>query len=144
MSGIKRTAADKNFSDAVRGASDFVCQRCGIDGKHNKGMMDCSHIYSRKHRGLRWHPLNALCLCRSCHAKIADAPTEHAELVKKLKGEDEYWMLFRERGRVAKIPKAMEKDISKHYLAEVRRIQARRNAGFSGYVEIECWLDALL
>ena len=141
MGGIKRTTADKHFSDAIRGASDFICQRCQIDMKHNMGGIDCSHIVTRKFRGVRWDTLNALCLCRSCHTKMADDPPGHAELVKKIKGEEGYWELIRRKNQTVKIPKSEEKEIGKHYLSEVKRIQAKRNEGCMGYVEVNNWMD---
>ena len=141
MSGIKRTTADKHFSDAVRESFDFTCRSCGINGRHQPGMMDCSHVFSRKHRNTRWHPLNALCLCRSCHQKMSDRPPVHAELVRKVWGEEKYYWLIREHNKVAKIPKAQEKDIAKHYKAEKERVQGLRAMGRGGYIKINNWMD---
>jgi|GEM_PF-4342037 len=72
---------------------------------------------------------------------MADSPLEHAELVKKIKGEDAYWQLIRMKGQVAKIPKMQEKVIAKHYRDEARRNQIKRNAGYVGYLEVKNWAE---
>ena len=146
---IKRTAADIAFSNAIREGSDFTCQNegqveglepCGVNLRHSPQTMDCSHVFSRKHRNTRWHPLNALCLCRSCHSKVSDRPLIHAEFVKAIKGEDNYWRVMRLHNQVLKLPKSAEKDIAKHYRSELKRIESKRNAGHTGYIEVKNWM----
>ena len=139
MSGIKRTPADVNFSRAKRESEDYICENCGKDYRHEPHMMDCSHIFSRKHRRVRWHPLNALCLCRSCHQKMGDKPPVHAELAKKKLGEEGYWELMRLHNEILKIPKTKEKDIAAHYKAEHKRLIALRMDGQQGRLELRNW-----
>ena len=66
---MKRDATDAAFSDAVREAADWTCQRCGREFPDRKGReAQCSHFYSRKYSSTRWYPDNALLACASCHA----------------------------------------------------------------------------
>lgn len=51
---------DKLFSKIVRSRGE--CEKCG-----KKTNLQCAHIYSRKHKNLRWDEENALCLCGGCH-----------------------------------------------------------------------------
>lgn len=137
--GIKRTAADIAFSDCIRESFDYVCAHCQIHGRHNTGKMDCAHVFSRKHRSTRWTVANALCLCRSCHQKLADRPLVFAELVKEFLGKKAYDALMLKHNRPKKIPKYVERDIAKHYRGQTAEIEARRAAGWKGYIPPEDW-----
>ena len=76
MAGIKRTAADAMFSDAVRLSRGYQCEHCKVIGMKGAGypMIDLAHIYSRKHKSVRWDTMNGLCICRACHME------HHADL----------------------------------------------------------------
>lgn len=63
------------------------CQRCGM---RDKKKFQTSHIFSRRYHSLRWDPVNALCLCASCHFYVTFSPIEHTELVKELYGKAKY------------------------------------------------------
>lgn len=67
---MKRTAADKWFSDCVRISADYVCEACGIDLNHDRGQADCSHFDSRAFSSCRYRPSNAFCHCKPCHKKL--------------------------------------------------------------------------
>jgi len=51
---------DKIFSEIVR--SKGRCERCGKTER-----LQCSHIYSRKNKWLRWDTENGMALCCGCH-----------------------------------------------------------------------------
>lgn len=51
---------DVLFSKKVR--EKGFCERCSKTEN-----LQCAHIYSRKHKWLRWESENALCLCAGCH-----------------------------------------------------------------------------
>lgn len=53
---------DKMFSEIVRRKG--FCERCG---KTDKSKLQCAHLYSRRHKNIRWDLENALCLCSGCH-----------------------------------------------------------------------------
>lgn len=141
MSAVKRTPADIAFSDAVRESFDYTCCLCGMDGRERPGMMDCSHVFSRKHRNTRWTVLVALCLCRSCHQKMGDRPLLHAALYRDVWGEEAYEQILRDHNRILKISKVEEKLIAKHYRAEAKRAEKLRNAGYIGRIDIQDWRD---
>jgi predicted restriction endonuclease len=141
MAGIKRTAADIAFSDAIRESFDYECVECGINRRTDPGRMDCSHVFSRKHRSTRWTVVNALCLCRSCHQKMTDRPLVHAELVKEWLGQRAYDDLMLKHNQPKKIPKWKEKEIAAHYRKQTRDIEELRFAGHKGYIQPEDWED---
>lgn len=136
---IKRTTADIAFSNAVRESFDFVCCGCGAYGREGRQMMDCAHVFSRKHRSTRWTVANAVCLCRSCHQKMADRPLVFAELVRKWLGADAYDALMLKHNQPKKIPKAQEKEIAAHYRRECKRIEQLRLDGHRGIIKLEDW-----
>ena len=72
---------DTLFSRKIRTIGK--CQRCG---KINN--LQCSHIYTRNQKAIRWDAQNALCLCAGCHFWWHQNPIETLELVKKIFGED--------------------------------------------------------
>lgn len=43
-----------------------------------------AHIFSRRHKEIRWCPLNCLCLCASCHRYFTIEPKEFVDLVESL------------------------------------------------------------
>lgn len=62
---IKRSSVikklDKVFSQIIR--SKGFCEHCGVSDR----TLQCAHIYSRRHKNIRWDKENALCLCAGCH-----------------------------------------------------------------------------
>ena len=136
---IKRSAADIAFSNAVREAFDYDCLSCGINGRHTPATTDCAHVFSRKHRSTRWTVANAVCLCRSCHQKMADRPLVFAELVKEWLGEERYDELMLKHNQPQKISKQLEKEIAKHYREQVKVIEEMRRDGWRAYIQLEDW-----
>ena len=56
-----KTKADSLFSKLIR-ARDEKCICCGrVD------LLQCAHIQARENRDVRFHPMNAITLCPSCH-----------------------------------------------------------------------------
>lgn len=139
---LKRTPADAAFSDAIREAANWTCQRCGIvsltgqmTGKDQS--MHCSHISSRKFLTTRTYVQNALCLCASCHSKMGDRPLEHAGLVEDIHGCVNVALLECREQRVdVKYSKKDKAAIAKHYRDEVARIRKRRMDGDQGFIEV--------
>jgi hypothetical protein len=72
---------------------------------------------------------------------MADAPLEHAELYKKIKGEAMYWELIKAKNTPIKIPKMEEKDIAKHYREETIKANSFRLRGYVGDIEIVNWME---
>ena len=69
---IRRDKIDIEFSKYIRLRENYTCQACG----KSDGLMDCAHIFSRRHAATRWDVNNAICLCRGCHMYYTDHPFE--------------------------------------------------------------------
>lgn len=68
------------FSKVVRSVGR--CERCSSSHE-----LQCAHIYSRRYVHTRWHSLNALALCASCHFWAHQNPRDFAKFVNELLGE---------------------------------------------------------
>lgn len=90
MFGIKRSLADKYFSDWIRQRDEWTCQRCKTEyEKPNQGL-HCSHFHSRRHKGTRFDPENAIALCMWCHQHMGENPQIHCDFFLKRLGKEKY------------------------------------------------------
>lgn len=64
---VRRKKLDNIFSLLVRERANWYCQACSTNKKMEPGTLDCAHIFSRRNLATRYHPQNAVALCRSCH-----------------------------------------------------------------------------
>jgi len=80
-----RNKLDKECSRIVRAIG--ACQFCG---KADYSHLQCCHIISRSHLGLRFRLDNLLCLCDGCHFHAHKDPLDFADRVKELLGEGLY------------------------------------------------------
>ena len=111
--GIKRTPADKYFSDYVRELADYVCERCGDE--YERGSIpgiELSHFWSRSNKSVRWDLENAAALCRNCHQYFTDHQVEHSEWFLDRLGNDAVKALERRARTPAKID---EKEVAAKY-----------------------------
>jgi hypothetical protein len=81
---IKTDALDRLFSQYIRTRDNFTCRYSG----QTDGLMDCAHVYSRRHRHTRWHPDNAVCLSKRWHMWFTDHPHEWADWTRQHLGHD--------------------------------------------------------
>lgn len=81
----KRDKYDITFSEFIK-KRDCYCQRCG----KSDGKLECSHIFSRRHQGLRYDEHNAKLLCFSCHRWWHENPLEAVEWLKTIIGVERY------------------------------------------------------
>lgn len=124
---IKTTRLDRLFSQFIR-ARDVCCQRCHRTDKK----LECSHIYSRRHRGTRWHPMNAKLLCFTCHRWWHENPPEAMEWIEKLYGQDHMNLL---RAMVRRPTKFTQGDlviIERNLKQQLEEIHERADAGSMG------------
>ena len=82
---VKRDKYDITFSEFIK-KRDVYCQKCG----KSDGKLECSHIFSRRHQGLRYDEDNAKLLCFGCHRWWHENPPEAIEWLKSIIGEDAY------------------------------------------------------
>ncbi len=76
---------DKEFSAKVRERGK--CARCG---KSSGVQLQCAHIFSRRHRAIRWDENNAICLCAGCHFWAHQNPILFSVLVKDCIGQEKF------------------------------------------------------
>jgi len=127
---IKIKPSDKAFADCLKAAHDYVCERCGKQGR-----METSHVYSRKHRTIRWCKDNANCLCHYCHRIWHDSPLDAFVWFVDMFGEGRQNILIEKRNSRVKVSKLEEKDIKKHYVEQLQIINFKRSEGAQGYID---------
>ena len=135
---IKRTAADKWFSDCIREAVDWRCERCHKyfpEGIARKGL-DCSHYYGRSKKSTRWCPDNCDALCMGCHRHLAGSRDEYERFKRDKLGEDAYNELVARANSIRHTSIFELKEISAHYRAQFRYMQRRRAEGERGNLPI--------
>ena len=125
---VKISPSDTAFSLCVRTAASFTCGKCG----KAEGRMECSHIYSRKYRAIRWCKDNAMCKCNYCHRWWHQNPLDAAAWFVSLVGESFVDLLKEKRDSKLKVPKTEEKEIAAHYKAELKKLE-------NGAADFQSW-----
>ena len=89
---IKRTMADKLFSEIIRTRDNWTCQRCNksIDQFSSRARqgLHCSHFIGRSRYTTRFDERNCVALCYGCHRFFTSNPLEHHEWQVKRLGTD--------------------------------------------------------
>jgi hypothetical protein len=132
---LKRQTLDATFSKLVRERASWCCQRCG---KYATGQqLHCSHLISRRYNAIRWHPLNAVAHCASCHLYLGDRPLEFGRWIESEIGSDN-WDLLKERAQTdGKYSAPALKDINDNLKASLEAMQMQRASGVQGRIEFE-------
>lgn len=119
---IKITAADRNFSLAVRTQADWQCQHCGKQGgPHNDtAKMECAHLIGRRSAVTRWDMANAVCLCHTCHRDFTEQPKLFTDWVEAEQGKDHWQSLYIKHRTLVKNTKGNRDLVSRHYLTELK------------------------
>lgn len=128
MSGIKRTAADKWFSDAVRLRANNQCEHCGAGGR-----TECAHIVGRREKVLRWCADNAVSLCHTCHRSFTENPYDFVQWLVKHTGEGMLEILAEKRRGILKYNKATRDEVASHYRQEYRRMESTGDRNLVSY-----------
>ena len=136
---MKTNPADQAFSRCVRERADWTCEKCG--SKHEEGSMGlhCSHIFSRRHRTIRWSGDNAQALCFSCHSWYGGNPADSGVWIAEFLGEGHIDLLREKKEQRLKVSKLEEKEIAKHYREQLKAMKAERDNGKQGRIEFESW-----
>ena len=92
LMSIKRTAADKIFSEIIRTRDNWTCQRClktinEFSSKARQGL-HCSHFIGRSRYTTRFDDRNCVALCYGCHRYFTSHPLDHHEWQRKRLGEE--------------------------------------------------------
>ncbi len=131
---MKIKASDKAFADCLKSAHDYICEKCGKQGR-----METSHVYSRKHRTIRWCKENANCLCNYHHREWHSSPLAAFSWFDDMFGETRREILIEKLNNRVKVPKSDEKDIAKHYREQLKIIKEKRLQGEVGFIDFESW-----
>ena len=124
---IKKKKHDTIFSMLIRERANYCCEACGVNKRNDSSTLDCAHIMSRRSVGLRWHPSNAIALCRSCHMFYTEHPFDWNDwCIENLGGDFMGELRLVSNQTVKWLPKVRE-DIYNHMKAEFKRMEERRN-----------------
>ena len=113
---IRTTALDRLFSQYVRLRDGFKCRYSG----QTEGIMDCAHVYSRRHVHTRWHPENAVCLSRRWHMYFTDHPHEWADWTRQHLGYDTVERMAILSQRTDKLTDAARVEIGERLMESIR------------------------
>mgnify|MGYP001590095436 FL=1 len=94
---------DTLFAQVIKQRDQWTCQRCGkkfVPG-HAQGL-DTSHIFGRRHKSVRWQPLNAKSLCFTCHRWWHENPTESGKWAEAFLGREKYACLVALKNEIVK------------------------------------------
>lgn len=100
---LSLTKLDALFSSVIKKRDCWTCQRCGkgfVPG--NAPGLDTSHIFGRRHKSVRWHPLNAKALCFPCHRWWHENPTESGKWAEAFLGLEKYAQLVALKNEIVK------------------------------------------
>jgi len=116
---MKISPADTAFSNCVKKAANNTCVKCGV----KRDRMECSHIFGRRHRTIRWCKENAVCKCTTCHRWWHENPTESGIWFIGKYGQGIMDILTEKRNHRVKVTKLEEKDIAKHYREQLKLLE---------------------
>ena len=140
---MKLSPADIAFSQCVRAAYDYVCQKCGIQkppvSRRGGSGMELSHRYGRRHRTIRWCKDNGDCLCTRCHRHFEENPLDYAAWILERDGQGLIDLLREKRDSMVKVSKIEEKAIARHYRLQLKNIEEKRLAGETGVIQFESY-----
>ena len=133
---IKRDKADDLFSKLVRERAGWTCEHCHkhyLEG--NRNGLECSHFYGRRHKAVRWHPLNAAAHCTRCHTQLGGDPVEFREWIRGYLGEQDFNKLQVMHRGILRVPAWYKKQIVANLKAELDRLLEERAQGKTGRLE---------
>lgn len=121
---IKRSPADKYFSDWIRHRDKMTCQRCFVDLSNYLGQLDNSHYFGRGNKSTRWDEDNCVALCKACHMYLGDKDNkkEYDEFMLKRLGQRRFDGLFLRAHLTARQINIDEKLVGIFYKAAVNEI----------------------
>ena len=135
---IRRDKRDTVFSSLVRGRTNWTCEVCKrYFPEGNRQGLHCSHHYSRRHKGLRYHPQNASAHCYACHQRLGENPLEFAAWINAKIGTESAENLRIMATRISKYSKPELEDIYQNMQAELVRMESLRADGDTRRIEFE-------
>lgn len=117
---IKISNLDRLFSQYIRARAGWRCERCGA--MPDRRGLHCSHIFSRRHKGIRWHPSNAVAHCYGCHSHLGGNPRLFDEWARNYLGEDTLEAMRQESATVSNLTEQDRRDIADDLYAKVKAL----------------------
>ena len=133
MSGIRRDAADKWFSDCIRHRAQYRCECCGRSFEGLVQGYENAHIFGRANKSTRWCADNAVALCSACHRRFTEHPLEFHDFLMRHLGAGHLDMLREKKNQIFKTTAAIRKEIAKHYRDEFRRMTTELDHSLISY-----------
>lgn len=134
---MRRDKCDEVFSHVMRESYNWTCSRCAkYFPVGNRQGLHASHIYSRRHMLLRWHPLNVVAHCFACHQWYGGNPVLGGRWASEYLGAGVIDLLMERLRDRRKYTKADKEEIYAHYKSERTRIEALRKAGAVGIIAV--------
>lgn len=135
---IKRTGLDDVFSQCVREAADWTCERCGLEFPERKSQaLHASHYFSRSIICVRYFPDNVSSLCGACHKLVGDDPDEHRRWMLKRLGEVRYDDLRKRKNTmIVRYKPADKKALRAHFREQLEQMLGLRSRGLIGPLEL--------
>ena len=130
---MKISEADRWFSKCVRARAGWRCEKTGKQFKEGDAGLHCSHIFSRRHRTIRWCLDNAQALSFSAHQWFGGNPVDSGAWVERLLGAGHMAILREKRDNGIKVPKSEEKEIARFYREQYKRNQGQQNPVWESY-----------
>lgn len=101
---------DAAFSRFIRERDNWTCVRCGNSYLPGTQGLHCSHIFSRRHKAIRWDERNAVSHCFACHHWYGANPILGGRWAETYLGQDVVNTLIslKEQGRKWTVPELKE------------------------------------
>jgi hypothetical protein len=139
--GIKNDKLDRVFSQLVRNRTGWRCERCNTLYERGSQGLHCSHIFSRRAVGLRWHPSNAVAHCFSCHQWYGGNPILGAEWAENHLGNETVANLRTRFHKPVKLSAADKEVIFKRLKTMLEWMESRRAEGYMGRLDFDSPYD---
>jgi len=125
---MKRDPLDALFSNYVRSRDSYTCQRCKKYYEPPTRAIHAAHIFSRRHRGVRWDPENAIALCHGCHTFFTGDPEYFTEWVENRIGSNAYNLLKFKARKTTKYTKFDLSQIRKELKAKLASLKCEKRS----------------
>ena len=134
---------DTVFSKLIRERSDWICEACKIDYKHEPGYLDCSHYIGRGNHHIRFDPMNASAHCKKCHLNFTHRYWEHEKWFLDTFGQGhidilrDKWITMQNKGYKRSIGDL--EDMLKYFNETLDSMLLLRKNGKRGYIDFKGW-----
>lgn len=133
---MKRDRLDTIFSNVIREAADYVCDRCRKNYRDRPMALHCSHIFGRQHKSVRASSLNAQALCYPCHRWYGENPIESGSWIREWLGETGYERLLAMKNTAIRWNQQAKDERYAHWKAEYERVMGMRKQGVTGFIRL--------